>query len=256
MEVLAFLYRSSTAYFNEEVGAMETPARWHTLPAEAVFHSLNSRPTGLAQSECAGRQAAYGPNELQAPARVSPWAMLAEQFRNLLVLILLAATALSAALGHGVEAVVIAIIVLFAVLLGFVQEYRAERAIEALRELAAPTATVLRDGQEVELPARELVPGDVIVLRAGDRVPADARVVASVNLKLEETALTGELLPVAKQVAPVADGQLPLGDRTNMLYAGTVVTYGRGTALVVATGMQTEFGHIIGLLQAVETGRR
>jgi Ca2+-transporting ATPase len=253
--VLAFLDLAPTACFDEEVGAMETSARWHTLPVESVFHRLSSRPAGLAESECSRRQAEYGPNELQAAARVSPWAMLAEQVRNVLVLILLAATALSAALGHGIEALVIAIIVLFAVLLGFVQEYRAERAIEALREMAAPTATVLRDGEEVEISARELVPGDVILLRAGDRVPADARVVEAVNLKLEEAALTGESLPVAKQIATLDDGRLPLGDRTNMLYAGTVVTYGRGTALVVATGMQTEFGRITGMLQAVETGR-
>lgn len=234
---------------------MESPTCWHTLTAESSFHRLSSVPAGLNEHERSRRRVEYGPNELQAAARVSPWAMLAEQFRNVLMLILLAATALSAFLGHGVEALVIAIIVLFAVLLGFVQEYRAERAIEALRELAAPTATVLRAGEEIEIPARDLVPGDVIVLRAGDRVPADARIVVAVNLKVEEAALTGESLPVAKQIAPLADGQLPLGDRTNMLYAGTVVTYGRGTALVVATGMQTEFGRITEMLQAVEQGR-
>ncbi|HMQ34432.1 MAG TPA: HAD-IC family P-type ATPase [Chloroflexaceae bacterium] len=234
---------------------METPARWHTMPAEAAFGRLGSTPAGLAEDERVRRQAEHGPNELRAAARASAWAMLAEQLRNVLVLILLAATALSAALGHGVEAVVIAVIVLFAVLLGFAQEYRAERALEALRELAAPSATVLRAGDEVEIAARELVPGDVIVLRAGARVPADARVVEAVNLQLDEAALTGESLPVAKQTAPLGDERLGVGDRTNMVYAGTAVTYGRGAALVVATAMETEFGRITGMLHAVEAGR-
>jgi len=234
---------------------MDTPALWHTLPTETVFHHLRSRPAGLEQSERVRRQVEYGPNELQATAGVSPWAMLIEQFRNVLVLILLAATVLSAFLGHGVEAIVIAIIVLFAVLLGFVQEYRAEHAIEALRELAAPTATMLRDGDEIEVPARDLVPGDVIVLRAGDRVPADARLIEAVNLQIEEAALTGESLPVDKHTTPLAEGQLTVGDRKNMIYSGTIATYGRGRAIVVATGMQTEFGCITGMLQAVATGR-
>jgi P-type Ca2+ transporter type 2C len=234
---------------------MEVPTLWHTLPTETVFHRLRSAPAGLEHGESVRRQVEYGPNQLQAAARISPWAMLLEQFRNVLVIILLAATVLSAFLGHGVEAVVIAIIVLFAVLLGFVQEYRAERAIEALRELAAPTATVLRDGEEIEIPARDLVPGDVIVLRTGDRVPADARLVEAINLKLEEAALTGESLPVGKHTTPLAEARLMVGDRKNMIYSGTIVTYGRGRALVVATGMQTEFGQITGMLQAVETGR-
>ncbi len=234
---------------------MESSAPWHTLPTATAFHHLRSTSAGLSADESTRRRAEYGPNELQAAARVSAWAMLLEQFRNVLVLILLAATVLSAFLGQGVEALVIAVIVLFAVLLGFIQEYRAERAIEALRDLAAPTAIVLRDGDEVEIPARDLVPGDVIVLRAGQRVPADSRLVAAINLQIEEAALTGESLPVAKQTAPLAEGQRTIGDRTNMIYAGTIVTYGRGTALVVATGMQTEFGRITDMLQAVETGR-
>jgi Ca2+-transporting ATPase len=234
---------------------MDTPALWHTLPTEIIFRHLQSTPAGLEDNERARRQSEYGPNELQAAARVSPWAMLIEQFRNVLVLILLGATLLSVFLGHGVEAIVIAIIVLFAVLLGFVQEYRAERAIEALRELAAPTATVLRDGDEIEIPARDLVPGDVIVLHSGDRVPADARLIEAINLQIEEAALTGESLPVDKHTTPLAQGLLAVGDRKNMIYSGTIVTYGRGRAIVVATGMQTEFGQITGMLQGVETGR-
>ncbi|HNS38583.1 MAG TPA: HAD-IC family P-type ATPase, partial [Anaerolineaceae bacterium] len=141
------------------------------------------------------------------------------------------------------------------VALGFVQEYRAERAIEALREMAAPTATVLRDGDDTEIPARELVPGDVILLNTGDRVPADARLLEAVNLQVEEAALTGESMPVEKHTQPLDNPELSVGDRKNMVYAGTAVTYGRGRALVAATGMQTEFGKIAQMLQTVETGK-
>ena len=197
----------------------------------------------------------YGPNELQAAHRVSPWEILLEQFKNVLILILLGATAISLFLGHGVESIVIAVIVLFAVVLGFVQEYRAERAIEALRKMAAPTATVLRDGKEIKIPAKDLVPGDVILLHTGDRVPADARLLELVNMQVEESALTGESVPVEKHVHALDDDDYPVGDCKNMVYAGTAVTYGRGRALVVATAMQTEFGKIAQLLQTVETGR-
>jgi P-type Ca2+ transporter type 2C len=158
-------------------------------------------------------------------------------------------------LGHGIESIVIAIIVLFAVVLGFVQEYRAERAIDALRHMAAPTATVVRDGVEVEIPGRDLVPGDVILLHTGDRIPADGRLLESVNLQVDEAALTGESAPLAKEIHVLEDPALPVGDRSNMVHAGTAATYGRGRALVVATGMQTEFGGIARLLQTVETAR-
>ena len=145
-------------------------------------------------------------------------------------------------------------IVLFAVVLGFVQEYRAERAIEALRRMAAPTVMAVRDGQEVRIPARELVPGDLIVLHAGDKVAADARLIESVNLQLEEAALTGESVAVAKNTEPLDGEDLALGDRSNMVFAGTIATYGRGRALVVETGMNTQFGRIATMLQTVESG--
>src|SRR5512145_3526282 len=148
---------------------------WHTLTNDEAFVQLLSQPVGLNNSEVAKRLQQYGPNELQAAHRISAWEILIEQFKNVLILILLGATAISLFLGHGVESIVIAVIVLFAVALGFVQEYRAERAIEALRQMAAPTATVLRDGAETKVPAKELTPGDVIILHTGDRMPADAR---------------------------------------------------------------------------------
>lgn len=228
---------------------------WHTLSIEVACERLTTSPAGLTSEEAARRLAIYGPNELQAAQRISPGAILFEQFKNLLIIILLVATVLSAFLGHGVEALVITVIVLFAVVLGFVQEYRAERAIEALRRMAAPTAAAIRDGQEREIPARELVPGDIVVVRAGDKIPADGRLVEAVNLQIEEAALTGESVPVEKHTMPLDQAALPVGDRKNMAYAGTAATYGRGRAVVVATGMATEFGKIAQLLQTVETGK-
>ena len=228
---------------------------WHTLTRDETYEKFNTTPYGLTSVEAAKRLQETGPNELQAARRVSPWEILLEQFKNVLILILLGATAISLILGHGVESIVIGIIVLFAVLLGFVQEYRAEHAIEALRKMAAPTATVLRDGVEVKIPARDLIPGDVILLHTGDRIPADARLLEAVNLQVDEAALTGESVPVEKNIRSLEKHDLPLGDRRNMAYAGTAVTYGRGRALVVATAMQTEFGKIAQMLQDVETGR-
>ncbi|HRQ25257.1 MAG TPA: HAD-IC family P-type ATPase, partial [Anaerolineales bacterium] len=234
---------------------MEQHNRWHMKHAGEAFGELESQPGGLTKTQAGERLERFGPNEIQAAKRISAWEILLEQFKNVLILILLGATAVSFFLGHGIESVVIAIIVIFVVGLGFIQEYRAERAIEALREMAAPTASVLRDGQEIKVPARELVPGDVIFIHTGDRIPADARLLESINLRVEEAARTGESAPVGKDVDPLPDPDLSVGDRKNMIYAGTIATYGRGKALVVATGMNTEFGRIAQLLQTVETGR-
>ncbi len=232
----------------------DTP-QWHTQSVDAVFSELSSVRKGLAKDEAARRREEYGPNELQAAAHVSPWKILLEQFKNVLIVILLVATAVSAFLGHGVETIAIAVIVLFAVVLGFIQEYRAERAIEALREMAAPTVIVIRGGREVEIAARDVVPGDVMVLQAGDKVAADARLVDSVNLQVDEAALTGESVPIHKEIEPLAREDLALGDRNNMVFGGTIVTYGRGRGVVVATGMKSEVGRIAEMLQTVETGR-
>jgi len=228
---------------------------WHLLAPDQVFAHLNTGPAGLTGPEAARRLTECGLNELRATGRVSPWAVLLSQFKNVLIIILLIAMALSLGLGHGVEAIAIIVIVLFAVLLGFAQEYRAERAVEALRKMAALNATVLRQGEEVEIPACHLVPGDIIRLRAGDVVPADARLTESINLQIEEAALTGESVPVEKHTAPLTNEKMALGDRRNLVYSGTIATYGRGTAVVVATGMNTEFGKITGMLQTVEAGR-
>jgi Ca2+-transporting ATPase len=228
---------------------------WHTLSVEDVCTHLRSNPHGLTGSEATRRLSQYGPNELQVAAPISPWTVFFSQFKNVLIIILLVGTMLSAILGHTTEAVAIGVIVLLATLLGFAQEYRAERAIEALREMAAPTAAAVRDGRESEVPARELVPGDVILLEAGDRVPADLRLLEAVNLQCDEASLTGESVPVEKQTSTLSKPDLAVGDRSNLAYAGAIVTYGRGRGMVIETGMQTEFGKVAQMLQSVETDR-
>jgi len=227
---------------------------WYRLDVPTVLERLGTDPArGLSAEEAAKRLQERGPNELQAAAHISPWTVLAAQFKNILVVVLIAAVVMSAVLGHTVEAVVIGAILLLSVLLGFIQEYRAERAIEALREMAAPTAKVLRDAVQKEIPARELVQGDVLFLGPGDRVPADARMIEAVNLQSEEAALTGESLPVAK-TAEALEGDLGIGDRRNMVFAGTAVTYGRGRAVVAETAMNTELGKVAQMVASVESG--
>ena len=234
----------------------DAAAPWHALDAAEVARRLDvDAARGLTDDDAARRLVEHGPNELQASAGVSPWRLLFDQFKNVLILILLVAVALSLVLGHATEAVVILVIVVLAAVLGFVQEYRAERAIEALGRMAAPTATVVRAGEETDVPARELVPGDVVLIHAGDRVPADARLVEVANLKIEESALTGESHAVEKHANVLDEHDLPLGDRTNVVYAGTAATYGRGRGVVVATGMRTEFGGIAKLLETIDRGK-
>jgi Ca2+-transporting ATPase len=228
---------------------------WYPMTCDQVLTDLRSSPDGLAAEEAARRLADRGPNELPGADAVSAWAILGAQFQNLLILILLAALAVSALLGDVLEAVVIAVIVLFAILLGFVQEYRAERAMEALRRMAAPTARVVRGGREVRIPSRDLVSGDLVLLAAGDRIPADLRLIEAVNLRVNEAALTGESNAVGKTTAPLADPDLGVGDRVNLAYSGTDVTYGRGRGVVVATGRETQFGQVTGLLAGIETQR-
>jgi Ca2+-transporting ATPase len=234
---------------------MKTRAPWHTLTRAQTFAVLESSAAGLTSDEADRRLTEQGPNELPRAEGPTPWAILIAQFKNLLIIILLVATALSAFLGEVLESGVIAVIVLFAILLGFVQEFRAERAMESLRRMTAPTASVLRDGQEQDIPSRELVPGDVLLIAAGSRIPADARLIEAASLKLNEAALTGESVPVEKDEKTLADQDLAVGDRHNLVFSGTDVAYGRGRAVIVATGTDTELGRITGMLQAVEEHR-
>jgi Ca2+-transporting ATPase len=227
----------------------------HTLSPEQVLTDLGTGSAGLTTEEARLRLARFGPNEFTPPAHAKWPAILLGQFKNLLVIILLVATAISAFLGQVVESIAIAVIVLFSILLGFIQEYRAERALAALRRLVAPTARVLRDGQTAAIATRELVPGDILVLQMGDRVAADGRLLEAINLELEEAALTGESGAIAKQTSVLSQPELVVGDRTNMVFSGTVAVYGRGRAVVCATGGNTEFGRISGLLEAIEKAR-
>ena len=235
--------------------APDTSAPFHVLTVDESLLALETGAAGLTTAEADHRLLAVGPNELEAPDRISPWTLLAAQFKNVLIIILLIAVALSVVLGHGVEAVIIGIIVVFAALLGFVQEFRAEKAVEALRKMAAPSARVLRDDNEAMVKASEVVPGDIVLLRVGDRVPADVRIIEAVSLQADESALTGESLSVSKNATVTVDRNVPIADRQNMAYSGTVITYGRGRGAVTATGMHTEFGEIAGMLQTVETGK-
>jgi Ca2+-transporting ATPase len=230
----------------------EQPSAWHSKTIEQTFEAVRSGSEGLTEEEAGHRLAKYGFNEIEQGRSVSALWLFLSQFKSVLVIILLVAIGLSAYLGHTVESIVIAVIVLFAVFLGFFQEYRAERAMEALQQMAAPTASVLRGGKFVEIPARYLVPGDIVRLQTGNRIPADLRLIESVNLQIDEAPLTGESTPVEKRTAALDDPQLAIGDRSNMGFAGTAVTYGRGQGVVVATGMETEFGRIVGLLRGAE----
>lgn len=228
--------------------------KWYNLSVGEVLNILGSKSGGLTADEAKKRLEKYGANELVKKTGISPWKIFLEQFKSVLIVILIVAVALSAVLGETVDAILIGAIVLFASCLGFIQEYRAERAMEALKRMAAPTAAVLRDGSEVELPARDLVPGDIIILRTGDRVPADARLLEAVNLKTEEAPLTGESVPIEK-MADLIEGEASTGDRRNMVFTGTTVVHGRGLAIVTGTGMATEFGKIAGMLQEVKAER-
>jgi Ca2+-transporting ATPase len=230
-------------------------AAWHTKTREQVLEKLRADPEGLSSNEVEERLSRYGPNELEERGLRSPWKVLLGQFTEIMVVVLLIAAAISVAIGETTDAIMIMIIVILNAILGFTQEYRAERAMAALKEMSVPTVRVRRDGQIREVEATSLVPGDVILLEAGDRIPADARVLESVNLRVEEAALTGESVPVNKSETPLEDKNLAVGDRRNMVFMGTAVTYGRGTALVVETGMETELGNIADMLQQVTEER-
>jgi Ca2+-transporting ATPase len=229
---------------------------WHNLSVSEVIESLNSGTQGLTGKEAERRLAQFGSNELAEKKKTPPWMLFLEQFKNFLIIILLVAAVVSgvlALMGEGDiwDPILIVIIVLFAAGLGFVQESRSEKALEALKQMTASTATVIRDGDEEDIPARDLVPGDIILLQTGDRIPADSRLTEAVNLKIDEAPLTGESISVGK-TNEIISGDVPVADRKNMAYTGTTVVYGRGKALVIGTGMATEFGKIAGMLQEVK----
>ena len=228
---------------------------WHALDVEEVFGILSTTRSGLTDHEASERLRKYGPNELPTGRRFVALRIFANQFKDVFVAILLVATAISAFLGEVVDTLVIVAVVVANAVVGFFQEYRSEKALEALRKYTAPKARVLRDGAVKIISAREVVPGDLAVLETGDRVPADCRLVEAVELRTVEAALTGESTPVEKSVEPLPP-DTPVPDRVNMVFMGTHVVHGRGLAVVVATGQSTEFGKIarmVGELKAEET---
>jgi Ca2+-transporting ATPase len=226
--------------------------REHALPRDTVVEHWGSDVgRGLTEEVAAERLREFGPNRLQEIGRVSPWRQFASQFTEFIILVLIAAAFISGLLQEWMDAIAILVIVLLNGVLGFVQQYRAERALEALKKMAAPLARVIRQSEVRSIPAQELVPGDVIALEMGDLVPADARVLSSHLLQVDEASLTGESLPVKKDADVVLPDDAPLGDRRNMVYSSTVVTYGKGTAVVTDTGMSTELGKIAHLVQTM-----
>jgi len=222
---------------------------WHVKAVDVVTNELKTSLKGLSSDEAAARLAEYGPNELQEKKKRTPLAMILDQFKDLLIIILLFAAIIAGIVGEPVDALAILAIVILNAVIGFIQEHKAEKAIEALRMMAAPMATAVRDGCACSVPASELVPGDVVILEAGKIVPADMRLVEAATLKAEEATLTGESIPVEKGVEALQDEKSPIGDRTNMVYSGTSISYGRGVGVVVATGMNTELGKIAHMLQ-------
>ena len=230
-----------------------TPMLWHLLsPGEVATHLTVDPDAGLTTEEAARRIAHYGLNDIhERPARPL-WRMFLDQFTDFMILVLIGAAIVSGIIGEPPDAIAIVVIVLLNGAIGFVQEYRAERAVAALKLLAAATARVRRGGQVTEISALQLVPGDVVLLEAGNTMPADLRLIETVQLKVDESPLTGESVPVEKRTDSLHEADAPLGDRVDLAYKGTSVTYGRGCGLVVATGMQTELGRIASMLGSEE----
>ena len=217
---------------------------WHEMETLHILKELNTDPlSGLTSEEVKSRLEKYGYNELKKEERISPFSIFINQFKNTIIIILLIAIALSIFIGEALDAAIIGLIVIFSAVLGFIQEFRAEQALGALKKMLSPSTTVLREGKEEEVLTRELVPGDILLLEAGDKVPADARLIEVHSLKCDEASLTGESLPVKKDANPLKKN-IHVSDQHNMVFAGTVVAYGRGKGVITSTGMNTEFGKI------------
>ncbi|MRR06808.1 MAG: cation-translocating P-type ATPase [Deltaproteobacteria bacterium] len=225
---------------------------WHQKKTGEVIGEFGSSLQGLSTEEARNRLEKHGPNELTEKKKKKPFMMFLDQFKDTMILVLIAAAIISGVVGEAADTIAIIVIVVLNAVIGFVQEFRAEKAMALLRKMAAHSALVMRDGNPVTVPAAHLVPGDVVMLETGKIVPADLRVIETILLKVEEATLTGESLPVEKSVHPLHDEHLSIGDRNNMLYKGTTVSYGRGRGVVVATGMATELGKIATLLQEQE----
>jgi Ca2+-transporting ATPase len=226
---------------------------WYSLVCEEVVHQLkSSTDKGLASSEAEHRLQSNGPNQLTEAKPITFWQMVWEQLNSFVIWLLIGASLISAFLGDYVEAGVIIAIVVLNTVLGVLQEQRAEQALSALKKMAAPEAHVIRDGHRQSIPASQLVPGDLVLLEAGNFVPADIRLIETVNLRIDESALTGESVPAQKDASIHLRQDVPLGDQKNTAFMSTVVNYGRGKGFVVSTGMHTQIGMIAQMLQSVD----
>ncbi|MCG3116970.1 MAG: cation-translocating P-type ATPase [Candidatus Manganitrophus sp. SA1] len=225
---------------------------WHQLTAAQTLTVLESAPEGLSHAEAARRLSDYGQNILKETEGKSPWSILLRQFTDLMILILLIAAGIAWSMGDLTDAAMILVIVLLNAALGFSQEYRAERALSVLKKLEQPQVVVRREGAYLQIPSRDLVPGDIVAVEAGQKVPADGRLIETVQLKVDESQLTGESVPVGKELKPLNQREVPLGDQINRIFMGTAVMTGHGSAVITETGMRTELGKIASLLQTVE----
>jgi len=225
---------------------------WHSLPINAVLETINTRIEGLNSEEARNRLEKFGPNEIKQAKKKTPFEMLLDQFKDFMILILIVAAIISGIVGEPIDTIAIIVIVIVNGIIGFIQEYRAEKAIEVLKKMAQSNVNVRRNNIVYTIPVSEVVPGDVVLLEAGNIVPADMRLIEVAQLKIDEAPLTGESVAVEKFTKELHDPGISLGDRKNMAYKGTIVTYGRGAGVVVATGMDTELGKIATMIQEEE----
>lgn len=239
----------------EKITPKAEAVNWYQLRAEEAIAKQESTEKGLTEEESRRRLEEYGPNELKEVKRITPLTIFLNQFKDFMIMVLIVAAIISGLLGDIVDTIAIILIVILNAVIGFVQEYRAEKAMLALKKMSAASAKVLRSGAVHQIPSHEIVPGDVVLIEAGDIMPADLRLIESVQLKVDEASLTGESVSVEKSVDPIEKEDLPLGDRVNLAFKGTHVTYGRGRGIAIATGMQTELGKIAEMLggEAVKT---
>ena len=237
----------------EENKSKEVSISWHSMTSTDVLQKLETpEEMGLSDAEIKARKEKYGPNALTEAPSASFWELLWGQINSFVIYMLLSAAIISALLGDYLEAIAIMAIVILNAVMGIIQENRAEAALAALKKLAAPEAAVLRGGHRVSIPAPELVPGDIVFLEAGNYVPADVRLLEAINLRVDEASLTGESLAVQKNAQTRLESDIPLGDRKNTAFMGTLINYGRGKGVVVSTGMNTQLGMIATMLQKVE----
>ncbi len=234
---------------------MMTQPHWHQEQIEDIFKRVDSGKEGLTAGEAEKRLQQYGPNELQAKKKKTPVMMFLDQFKDFMIIILIGAAVIAGVIGEVTDTLVIIAIVIANAIIGFVQEYRAERAMEALKKMAASAATVIREGTPKKISSGEIVPGDLVAIEAGVIVPADMRLVEAFQVRVEEAALTGESVPTEKTEKALHDPTLSIGDRKNMLYKGTIIVNGRGLGVVIGTGMSTELGKIASMLQDEEETR-